>query len=178
MGRWLPSFGFDATWWDQATRIYVRDRFVYAHQSRSLDAFDPGPEDGTLFVYGSAGPPKGNVVYDPQHLLTFYEQGCCSWTEVVAAADVQAPPKHVVLRDLTQLSTVRGIRLGLSEVAVMRIYGWSKPLLLAKNPGVTVLAYTTWRPKKEVRTTPPCGQFENFFFRRHRLILIQLGDGC
>jgi hypothetical protein len=178
MGRWLPMFGYSATWWDQATRIYVRDRFTYENQPMSLNAFQPGPEDGTLFVYGSAGPPKGRAVYDPRHRLAFYQQGCCSWSDVVAAADVSAPPKRVVTRDLTGLVTVRGIRLGQTEAAVMKIYGKSKLLPVPRNPGVSVLAYTTWRPRKEVRTSPPCGQFQNFFFRRGRLILIQLGDGC
>jgi hypothetical protein len=90
-------------------------------------------------VYGSAGPPKGRAVYDPQHRLAFYEQGCCSWSDVVAAADVSPPPKRVVVRDLRALSTVRGVRLGQTPADVVKIYGRGALIAVKGHPGVFVL---------------------------------------
>jgi hypothetical protein len=138
-----------------------------------------GPDDGTPFVYGAAGPTRGHVVYDPAHRIAFFEQGCCSASEVVAAADVVPPPKHVVTNDLSGLSTVRGIRLGETPTAVMQIYGKSKMLTVTGHAGLQMLAYTTWKPFKSVSTVAsPCGQFQNFVFRQERLIYIRFGNGC
>ena len=174
MGRWLPEFGDSETWWDVATRVDRRDEFVYNREGPG-----GGPADGTRFVHGSAGPSGGQAVYDRVHAIAFYEQGCCSWNDVVAAAGVPAPPKDVPARNLLGLSTVRGVRLWLTEAEVMKIYGRATLEPVAGHPGVSVLPYTTWPPRKSIASVhSPCGQFENFFFRANRVILIQLGNGC
>lgn len=171
MGAWLPTFGFASDHLKSATRVRQRDGFVYEHQKR--------PFDGTFFVYGNAGPPKGRIVYDYAHHIAFFVQGCCSWQDVVAASTDVPPPKHVVSRDLSGLHTVRGVRLGMTTTAVLHIYGHSNVLSVAHAEGVRMLAYTTW-PTKDIMKSidPECGQFEIFYFRHDRLILIQLGDGC
>ena len=182
IGEWLPTFRFnDAAYWDRATHVKERDGFIYEHEKPLVpDALGfQGPDDGTFFVYGTAGPPKGHAVYDYNHHIAFYEQGCCSGQEVVAASGVPAPPKRLVARDLSSLRTVRGIHLGVSVTDVIRIYGRAKALPIPSHPGVSLLAYTTWPPRNRVKTVQlPCGQFENFWFRGGRLILIQLENGC
>ena len=180
---WLPSFGNAAEWMrrQHATRISQRDGFKYGGvtpDSRTSLGF-VGPEDGTFFVAASAGnPPKGRVVYDQVHRIAFYQQGCCSWFDVVAAADVNPPPRKVILRDLSSLTTVRGIRLGDSMDVVTRIYGRAKPGSIPGYPSLVVLAYTTWPPLSKRHFSSPCGQYETFVFRRNHLIYIQFGNGC
>jgi len=181
MGRWLPSFGASSVWWDRATRIDKRDGFIYGNERPSSPSFlgMQGPDDGSRFVYGTAGPPRGRAVYDRTHRIAFYQQGCCGWSDVVAAADAPAPPKLLLSRDLRNLSTVRGVRLGQTEAEVMATYGKSTPQPVPGHLGVSVLPYTTWPPRKSVTYVhTPCGQFQNFFFRNDRLVLIQLGNGC
>jgi len=182
LGAWLPSYARSNDAWQRraATHISRRDRFVYEGErpkTPQLFGFQ-GPEDGTFFVYGNAGPPRGHVVYDYAHRLTFYDQGCCSWHDVVAAADVPSPPKGVVARNLISLHTIRGIRLGQTPSQVMHIYGKSALLAVPGYSKVRMLAYTTWPPARTLTTIHTCGQFENFFFHRDRLMLIQLGNGC
>jgi hypothetical protein len=136
---------------------------------------DRGPRDGTFFVYGTAGPPNGHVVYDPAHHLAFYREGCCSWADAVAAAD--APPKTVVARDLRTLSTMRGVRLWQTEARVMSIYGKSTPLPVTGHPELSLLAYTSSQ-RFDAYHQARCTQDENFFFRDDRLILIALLNAC
>lgn len=122
---------------------------------------------------------RGRALYDRAHRIAFFHQGCCAWGEEVAAADAPAPPKSIVARNLLELSTVRGIRLWQTVAEVAKIYGGSTLIPVAGNPGVSVLPYTTWPPRRSANhVRAPCGQFENFFFREHRLILIQLENGC
>ncbi|MDQ2865967.1 MAG: hypothetical protein M3R51_07045 [Candidatus Eremiobacteraeota bacterium] len=182
MGAWLPTLGYPGTWWERglAAHITRRDGFLYEGERPTAAQFlgYQGPKDGTFFVYGNAGPPKGHAVYDPVHRIAFYQQGCCSWNDVVAATNVTAPPKPVVKRDLHDLVTVRGIRLGQTMPEVMRIYGKSTPIPISAHLDVHVLPYTTWRPIQTLHSIDSCGQFQNFFFRKNRLIMIQLGNGC
>lgn len=189
LGAWLPSsgYGYVADQWrhGRATRIQQRDGFMYENEKPASPMYlgFQGPDDGTFFVYGMAGPPRGHVVYDPVHHIAFYKQGCCSWDEVVAASHVAPPPKTVVARDLSTLRTVRGIYLGMHPSAVTRTYGASSLLTVSGHADVRMLAYTTWKPAKDVTGVGigfpgTCGQFENFYFRGDRLILIQFGNGC
>jgi hypothetical protein len=182
LGAWLPSFGDLGEPWRSgaATEIAQRDGFVYAKpdQDRPNTLGLQGPGDGTAFVYGKAGPVRGHVVYDPAHHVAFYEQGCCSYFDVAASADVVPPPKPVVTHDLSGLTTVRGIRLGETPTAVMQIYGRSRLLSVTGHAGLQMLAYTTWKPFKSMTTVTPCGQFQNFVFRQERLIYIGFGNGC
>jgi hypothetical protein len=179
MGRWLPNLGSSNTWWDRATRVDQRDRFTDKEQIARWPLGDDGPRDGTFFVFGTAGPPKGKAVYDSLHRIAFYEVGCCSWRDVVAAAGVPPPPMHVASRDLRRLSTLRGVRLGESVADVVKIYGNADPLPVPGHPDVRLLAYTTWPTRRAMlHTTAQCGQEQQFFFRDGRLVLIRLGSGC
>jgi hypothetical protein len=172
IGAWLPSYGDSNNPWQEG-------RVQYIHRS---DHFTIHAEQGTFFVYGTAGPPRGHALYDSAHRIAFYEQGCCSWHDVVAAANVDPPPKSLIPRDLTRLRTIRGVRLGMSPRSVMRIYGRTTMRDVIAHPGITILAYTTWPPAAAVEGPPArvssCGQFENFYFRGNRLVLIQLGNAC
>jgi hypothetical protein len=183
IGAWLPSFGDGDEPWRHgaATTIHQRDGFVYEGTILIGGYWGSlGPADGTRFVYGEAGPPKGHVVYDPIHHIAFFEQGCCSFDEVVAATDVAPPPKQVVTRDLSDLHTARGIRFGATSAEVMRIYGTSRPLSVSNHPELKMLAYTTWVSFKslEGHSHSACGQMENFIFRRDQVVFIQFENGC
>jgi len=178
---WLTTFGHAAQWWGQATWISTRDGFIYgdAPLDKRRLGFD-GPDDGTFFVEESpGGPPKGRVVYDDMHRIVLYDVGCCSWHDVIAARDVSRPPSNVVHRNLVDLKTVRGVQLGMSPARVLRIYGPATKLQVPHHADLVVLAYTTWPPARSLRNIPdPCGQFENFVFRKDVLIYIQFGNGC
>jgi hypothetical protein len=120
-------------------------------------------------------------VYDPVHRIVFYGEGCCSWSDLVAAADVRPPRHRIVERDLRALQTLRGVRLGMSPMQVMSVYGRAKLLAVVGHPRVRMLAYTTWPPvASAIQGAGPlqCGQFQTFYFRHQRLVLIQLGNGC
>ena len=182
LGAWLPHFVESGYAWEagRATHIEKRDAFVYG--SYVAPANVPlgyvRPYDGTFFVYGNAGPPKGHVVFDYAHHIAFYSQGCCSGNDVVAVVGVADPPKRVVARDLSGLRTVRGVRLGMSPAGVMSIYGASHLLRVPNHGDLRLLAYTTWPPFHAVPSRDPCGQFQNFVFRYDRLISLQIGNGC
>lgn len=178
MGRWLPNFDAGGAWRNHATRVDWRDRFVYAHQGPSSLLGNDGPRDGTFFVYGEAGPPKGYAVHDVRHRIAFYEHGCCSWRDTVAAADVPPPPMNVVSRDLRGLSTIRGVRLGQSVADVVKIYGKALLLAVPGHPDVRLLAYTTPGTRNAAGVNTSCDQDRQFFFRSGRLVLISLGNAC
>ena len=181
MGRWLPSFGFRDPSTDRAKLIGERDDFSYGSAPASSKSLlnSHGSLEGTFFVYGTAGPPKGRALYDRAHRIVFYEQGCCTWDEQVAAADTPAPPKFVKARDLRNLSTVRGIRLGQTQSTVTKIYGRKKSIPVAGHPGIDLLAYTTWSADLAgARALTGCPQTQDFFFRNNRLILIRIANVC
>jgi len=73
MGRWLPRFGFDASWLDSATRIEKRDGFIYNNERPSTQDFlgFQGPKDGTLFSLWQCRPAQGarRVRPRPPHRL-------------------------------------------------------------------------------------------------------------
>jgi len=119
---------------------------------------------------------KGRVAYDARGGIAFFEQGCCSYNEVVAAAGVDQPPRSVARRDLSGLRTSRGVRLGNSIASVRRIYGYAPLREVPAGRGERVLAYTTRPPMS--RSTGSCGQDEVFVFRGERLVFIQFTNGC
>jgi hypothetical protein len=169
IGAWLPTFGDSNNAWLEGHAALVRVR----------DEFAANPDSGTFFVYGNAGPPRGHVIYDPRRKIAFYEQGCCSWHDVVAASGVRPPPVPVATADLSALHTVRGVRLGMLPSDVMRIYGRAKFAPMHTHVNLKLLAYTTLPPANTVvKLSTRCGQFQNFYFRARRLVLIQLGNGC
>lgn len=182
MGRWLPrALNVDYQWLDQHARHINRlDHFVYEKQRQrsSGPLAGEGPEDGTFFVYGNAGPPKGHAIYDYAHHIAFYEEGCCAWHDVVAAADAPAPPKGIVARDLRNLRTLRGIRLGMTHAEVMHIYGRTIQRPAKGRARSTLLAYTTPIEFRSGGYSNTCGQWQNFVFRADRLVWIQLSNAC
>ncbi|MHB8140015.1 MAG: hypothetical protein ACYDHD_01955 [Vulcanimicrobiaceae bacterium] len=171
IGHWLPVFGFGFGPWrrGQATRVPFTDDFVYEGHTPTLGTGEP--QDGTFFVYGNAGPPRGRVVYDYQHRIAFYHQGCCSWGSAVASYDNTAPPKNVVRRNLLSLHTSRGIALGDSPERVFRRYAKTKFNAVAGHPNLRRLSYFH-------QFNHYCGEYDNFVFRGNRLIYIQLLEGC
>jgi hypothetical protein len=175
MGHWLPG-GLGSIWgWKGATRVARRDEFQYEHQPQSQAPLDvKGPYDGTFFVFGNAGPPRGHAVYDYSHHIAFYDVGCCSWQAATEIADAPLPPKHLVHRDLLALSTERGVRLRQTEREVMSIYGKATFSAEPRHPDVRVLSYATEFPFETSR----CEQTQTFLFREHRLIEIQLTSAC
>jgi len=181
MGAWLPRQS-DASWLvPHAQDSGRRDDFIYEHERTPEGVLGfRGADDGTFFVYGNAGPPKGHAVYDYAQHIAFYDEGCCAWQEAVAAADAALPPKRVVARDLRMLHTVRGIRLGMSEAAVMRIYGRAPRRGIIGQVDSIKLAYTVAYTAPGGANGPPntCGQWENFVFRSGRLTWIQLVNAC
>ncbi|MGH7727190.1 MAG: hypothetical protein ACREM2_00140 [Vulcanimicrobiaceae bacterium] len=184
IGTWLPNylFQYDADPWQtgRATHIAKRDGFVYENEKLPPAQFlgVEGPFDGTFFVHGDAGPPRGRVVYDYVHRIALYEQGCCAADEVVAALGAPPPPKRVISKDLSGLRTVRGIRFGITPAAVIAIYGKAPLQPIAYHPDLRLLAYTTWPASNTHWAHSPCGQMENFVFRHGRLAFIQFGNGC
>lgn len=180
IGAWLPDYSiFGSDFEPRATHVAQRDGFIYEHEKAPRGPLGfVGPDDGTFFVYGNAGPPKGHVVYDYAHHIAFFQQGCCAWDDVVEAY-VPAPPKRVVDRNLTGLKTVRGAHLGMTEPDVRRIYGNAQLQTVPKHPGLTVLSYKTWTPLKGRRYPgDTCGQSQDFYFRDGRLAIIQIGNAC
>jgi hypothetical protein len=181
LGRWLPGFsaGFGSDWSARATHVSQRDHFVYeGERDDHLSVLQSiGPRDGTRFVFGTAGPPRGEVVYDPTHHIAFYDVGCCSWRAFVAAAGTPAPPKSVANRDLRNLATARGARLWMTPEEIRGIYGNATFRALPGLKGVSVLSYSAVIPPTP-QVYSPCVQEQNFFFRTNRLILIQLVNAC
>jgi len=176
MGHWLPGLGSVELSPGRATTLVARgDDFQYERRRGSAGVLDfSGPSDGTLFVFGSAGPPRGRAVYDYAHHIAFYNVGCCSWQAVTETADAPLPPKPLVGRDLLALSTARGIRLWQTEAEVTRIYGTATFLRVPRHPNVRVLSYAHEFPFGPNR----CWTTQTFFFREHRLIQIQLTNAC
>jgi hypothetical protein len=157
--------------------VSFTDAFIYeGHKPRWSAAPYTGwtswnPPDGTFFVYGNAGPPKGSLVYDYAHHIAYYGEGCCSWHEVVLAAGVSAPPKRVVSRNLSSVRTVRGIALVQSVAEVMRLYGSAHVAHVTGHAELQMLSY--WH-----RFDRSCGQGGDFVFKNDRLIYAGLMDGC
>ena len=175
IGKWLPEMG---RWYDsKSTPVPFTDAFVYeGRKPKWTSAPYAGwasviPRDGTFFVYGNAGPPKGVLVYDYSRQIAFYEQGCCAWHEVVAAAGVSPPPKRVVSRNLSSLHTVRGVALGQTVGDVLRRYGRAPVVVARRRPLIERLSYEHMFDKN-------CGQNENFVFKNNRLIYIALLNSC
>jgi hypothetical protein len=171
LGAWLPTYGssFDASNANRARRGVPFETFVFVQNGK----VHKEPDNGTFFVYGSAGPPKGDIYYDPTNRVAFYSQGCCAWREVVLAAASSPPPVTVRHVNLSGVRTKRGAMLGMTPNEIMQQYGHTTLFDVAGHPGVQMLSYTTRRVKAE-----NCGNDENFAFRRGRLISIQLGWAC
>jgi hypothetical protein len=176
VAAWLPSLSTDnkAPAYEVAREVGFIDGFIY----EGIVPHGPGfaqthgfPQDGTPFVYGMAGPPRGTLVYDPARATVFYSQGCCSWSTAVAATNVAPPPISVVSRDLRALRTVHGISLGMREGDVQAIYGRTAEQVVLRHPQLRMLRY-----KHDISES--CMQMQEFGFVDGRLIYIALSDAC
>jgi hypothetical protein len=129
------------------------------------------PMAGTPFVYGNAGPPRGYAWYDSGHRIAFYGQGCCAWHEVALAAGAPPPPVPVADRDLSNVATEHGIKLGMSVTQVEAIYGKSTPYRVRGFPTFSAISYVHTIDKN-------CVQGQIFAFDRNALVFIHFYDGC
>ena len=154
-----------------AQGIEAIDGFVYHGQGQLL-SFVGGPEDGTWFTYGTAGPPKGRAIYDYAHRIVFFGQGCCSWGSTVVESQV-GPPPHVIARtSLSSMRTLRGAQLGMS-VANIRLFYGAAPL---GQRGIFQQLHYIFR--KTGNGLGPCTQDQQFLFSHGKLIAIAIGDAC
>jgi len=175
VGLWLPQFAQVGAG-PAAAPTTVVDRIVDP-ASRGDAGFlgRQGPVDGTFFVYGNAGPPKGNVVYDRVHRIVFYDEGCCAWHHVVLASNVGPPPKPLASRSLLKLRTALGIKLGDLPSRIRATYGPAPSHAVSGRPNEQLLRYV--RPL-DAKRAPTCEATTTFLFDRGRLIGIDLEHAC
>jgi hypothetical protein len=121
------------------------------------------------------GPPHATILYDADHGMVAYYQGCCAWQETVLASVTTRPPRALTPQNLAGLKSPRGIALGASPGAVLRAYGPATLHASTTTRGLRVLSYYR---SQHAPGSPSCGWFENFVFRANRLIEIQAGHGC
>jgi len=166
IGEWLPTpiEGFEPWRQDLTTSVAFTDAFLYRGKHNS-------PDDGTHFVYGNAGPPKGTVVYDYARGIVFFSQGCCAWHSTVLAADIGTPPVPVVNRSLHDVRTVRGIAIGDTIARVESIYGKARLEHAQRAAQLQMLFYYHG-------FAHGCGQSQDFGFLHGRLVYIELLNGC
>lgn len=172
LGRWLPYVAADAVRDSSRTPTHVVDGFRKTPQTSEW-AFSAYAPVGTSFAHGSAGPPRGSVVYDRAHRIAFFGEGCCSYFSVVVAASVAPPPVHVQARDLAQIETDSGLHLRDSPANVVRVYGAAPLQPVPGHPEMRMLLYENASPPQ-----PMCTQREEFLFMRGRLSFIGIYDGC
>lgn len=176
IGKWLPRSERQTRQHSPAARLRKADRFVVDGKEVS-PYWGTNAIDGTLFVYGDDTPAKGYAVYDAQHRRALYEEGCCAWHEIVAASDVAVPPVKLVSRDLADVRTVHGARLGMTLPQLQQIYGAASPEPVSGRAGISVLQYE-FRRSHASRSYAPCEQLESLYFRGGRLFEIDLADAC
>ncbi len=188
LGSWLPKADSGFVAWSDggATRIARYDYFVCgATVKPTLPPHDfhypggacPLMKGATAFVYGTAEPIKGSILYDRSGGIVLFNTGCCAWRGYVLAAGTGAPPQSVAQASLKDVRTARGVKLGMTPPDVVAIYGHAPVRAGASHPGLTALYYTTMRgtPKS---SPDACGQYQSFFFKRGRLVEIDLLTGC
>jgi hypothetical protein len=176
---WLPSRVLERESLGPGTEVSRRDDFVYGGQSLTGAILSSGPQDGVPFVYQPKGfaRAKGQLAYDYAHHIAFYDEGCCAWSMAVAAYAPPPPLEFVVSRNLATLHTSRGIALGMSAAALMRVYGKSRLYPTAHHAHLRGLWYSMkWSLPGE--SVAACEQDQTFVFRADELILIQLNSEC
>lgn len=188
LGTWLPNpdTGFEAWRRKQVTVVKGYDYFVCGGVAKPTlpknDFSYPGSVcaplgHGTAFVYGTAEPIRGRVVYDRTHRIVLYDKGCCAWRGFALSAGSATPPKPVAGADLSGVRTMRGIALGMTRKQLVTIYGAAAPHADKGRPGLTTLSYTTMTGGPN-GGGEACGQFQSFSFDNDRLVSIELLTGC
>jgi len=189
IGEWLPDpeIGFEAWRKKQAMVIRGYDYFVCGSTAKpALPTHDfnyagsvcAPLKRGTAFVYGTAEPIKGNVVYDRTRGIVLFDKGCCAWRGFALTANVAPPPKPVSDADLSGVHTMRGVALGMTQKQLAHIYGAAAPHQAQGQPGLTTISYTTMRGGPNDATADPCGQIQSFTFKADTLVSIELLSGC
>jgi hypothetical protein len=188
LGKWLPKAdaGFGAWAKGEAVRISRYDYFVCGTPAKpALPEHDfhyaasacPLMKGATPFVYGTAEPIKGSIVYDPSGGIVLFNTGCCAWRGYVLAEGTGAPPQSVAQASLKDVRTQRGIELGMKPAQVTAIYGPAKLRPGGSRPAMSALYYTTMRGTPN-NSPDACGQHQSFFFKQGRLVQIDLLAGC
>ncbi len=189
IGQWLPDpqTGFDA--WSKKHAIVIRgyDYFVCGSGAKpTLPVHDfsyagsvcAPLKHGTAFVFGTAEPIKGSVVYDRAHSIVLFFKGCCAWRGFALTANVAPPPKPVSNADLSGVHTMRGVALGMTQKQLAHIYGAAAPHPAKGQPGLTTISYTTFTHGPNDSRGEACGQIQSFTFKSDRLVSIELLSGC
>jgi hypothetical protein len=177
IGKWLPLVPNVLIAPSLATRTTVRDRIIDSAGSGPLTFLGMrGVYRGTHFVYGSAGPPQGHAVYDPVHRIAYYDEGCCSWHELVIASNAKAPPKTIATRSLITLRTQSGIRLGDEPSLIEAVYGRAALRPVARALHQRTLSY--YRVIRYSQVYSPCGERTTFLFADGRLTAMNITDEC
>jgi hypothetical protein len=132
--------------------------------------------NGTLFVYGRAGPPKGSIVYDPANHIALYDEGCCAWHHMVLSANTGAPPKPVATRRLTGVRTLRGIALGDLPSRVRAVFGPAPLRPVPERSDETTLAYV--RILRFPPPNSPCEEANTFLFEHGHLVAMDFTNAC
>ena len=177
VGRWLP--GNRLTRWTSTGTHTTQVRFVSGFVNRGKTvphSWGVNAIGGTKFVYGVAGPTQGYGLYDSANRLTFYEQGCCAWHEIVLASTVSAPPMQFKHADLRSVRTTRGAALGMTVAQIRSRYGYAKLLTVAGSSGLSELRYTVSAPYP--RLPKSCEQDDIFAFRGGKAVIIVILEGC
>ena len=188
VGEWLPDpeAGFDAWSKKQAIVIKGYDYFVCGSSAKpTLPTHDfqyagsvcAPLKHGTAYVYGTAEPIRGSVVYDRAHAVVLFYKGCCAWRGFALDANVAPPPKPVSNADLSGVHTMRGVALGMTQKQLVHIYGAAAPHPAKGQPGLTTISYTTMTGGPN-GGGEPCGQFQSFTFKADKLVSIELLAGC
>jgi hypothetical protein len=179
IGAWLPRLPSTPAWAVQTTAAATRvhDEIIDP-AGRGPVAFGSlhGILGGTRFTYGTAGPPRGSVVYDPVTRSAMYDVGCCAWHDVVVAADVSPPPKRVIRRSLAAIHTSHEISLGIPPGAVRAVFGPAPLVAVPHHADEVLLAYRGTLAIDGV--SAQCDESYAFLFRRGRLALIDYGAAC
>jgi hypothetical protein len=175
LAAWLPELNSGG----HSTTVPFTDGFIIdgrLPQGPSFAGTQGSPTAGTPFTYGKAGPPRGVALYDAQHRIALYGQGCCSWHSAVLAAGVEPPPLAVEDRSLIAIRTKRGLYLGMTTQQALRLYGNALPETARGVPGVVVRAYR--HPILFPPYSMPCQQDMDLGFYRDRLIYIGFTNAC
>ncbi len=177
IGKWLPRVPNAWIAPTLAMRTTVRDHIIDPAGSGPLTFLGMrGVYRGTHFVYGSAGPPQGHAVYDPVHRIAYYDEGCCSWHELVIASNAKAPPKTIAMRSLVTLRTQKGIQLGDGPSLIESIYGWAQLRPVARASHQRTFSY--YRVIKYSQVYSSCDEHTTFLFSYERLVAIDITDEC
>lgn len=171
LAAWLPSLPNTPA---KPKKVGFVDSFIFngmKPHSRGFAEMQGAPRGGTPFVYGKAGPPRGEVFYDARHHIAFYGEGCCAWHATVLAAGVGSPPLPVADADLEAVQTVHGLHLGMSVYAAMRVYPHATLVPVPVIAGMSAVAY-----RHQIAKT--CEQDETLGFVADALVFIQIYNAC